>query len=204
MYSFGNTSGQATFTSLMGVDSLNAMFLSPGNVTVGVAKSENVNSPMGSYWMILLGTTADLATMAAEVDGGADPREVALAWLGDWHARALSPVRLGADGRAAAVAGPFDEAHIEFSEVSDPSPGVTLLTGRNGTGKTIVLDAIRGLFGPLFATVIVNVTLLPTFGVGLLAVLVRLRSAMPCCVEMLTWSSSPLPLPLPGTESGSN
>lgn len=28
-------------------------------------------------------TTADLATMAAEVDGGADPREVALAWLGE-------------------------------------------------------------------------------------------------------------------------
>nr|WP_064571536.1 glycine betaine ABC transporter substrate-binding protein [Gordonia sp. LAM0048] len=28
-------------------------------------------------------TTADLATMSAEVDGGSDPREVALAWLGE-------------------------------------------------------------------------------------------------------------------------
>ncbi len=28
-------------------------------------------------------TTADLATMSAEVDGGADPRDVALAWLGE-------------------------------------------------------------------------------------------------------------------------
>jgi len=36
--------------------------------------------------------------------------------------------------------GPFDEATIEFGDV-------TLLTGENGTGKSIVLDTIRTLFG---------------------------------------------------------
>jgi predicted ATPase len=46
--------------------------------------------------------------------------------------------------------GPFDEAHIEFSAEGEASPGVTLLTGRNGTGKTIVLDAIRAFFGPQY------------------------------------------------------
>ncbi len=54
--------------------------------------------------------------------------------------------------------GPFDEAHIEFSEVSDPSPGVTLLTGRNGTGKTIVLDAIRAFFGPQYGALECSIT----------------------------------------------
>jgi DNA repair exonuclease SbcCD ATPase subunit len=43
--------------------------------------------------------------------------------------------------------GPFDEAPLEFlSEPDDPVP-VTIITGENGTGKTILLDAIRGLFG---------------------------------------------------------
>lgn len=46
--------------------------------------------------------------------------------------------------------GPFDRTQVEFQEEGDPRPSVTLLTGRNGTGKTIVLDAIRALFGPYF------------------------------------------------------
>lgn len=46
--------------------------------------------------------------------------------------------------------GPFDEAEVEFLAEGDTSPGVTLLTGMNGTGKTIVLDAIRSFFGPRF------------------------------------------------------
>lgn len=44
--------------------------------------------------------------------------------------------------------GPFDEARVEFlSSDRATEPGVTLLTGLNGTGKTILLDAIRGAFG---------------------------------------------------------
>ncbi|MFO0644917.1 MAG: AAA family ATPase [Polyangiales bacterium] len=49
--------------------------------------------------------------------------------------------------------GPFDEASIEFLADGDTSGNVTLLTGANGTGKTIILDAIRTLFGSEFATV---------------------------------------------------
>ena len=47
--------------------------------------------------------------------------------------------------------GPFDDAHLEFwnpaSKPVEPAP-VAVITGENGTGKTILLDAIRGLFGP--------------------------------------------------------
>ena len=49
--------------------------------------------------------------------------------------------------------GPFDEANVEFLADGDTSANVTLLTGANGTGKTIILDAIRTLFGSEFATV---------------------------------------------------
>ena len=48
--------------------------------------------------------------------------------------------------------GPFDRAEIDFATGEDGAPAVTILTGENGTGKTIVLDAIRGMFGPQFAT----------------------------------------------------
>jgi predicted ATP-binding protein involved in virulence len=48
--------------------------------------------------------------------------------------------------------GPFDEAHLEF--VSDPAEAapVAFITGENGAGKSILLDAIRGMFGLQFAT----------------------------------------------------
>ncbi len=46
--------------------------------------------------------------------------------------------------------GPFDRADVEFLAEGDTSPSVTLLTGGNGTGKTIILDAIRGCFGKTF------------------------------------------------------
>ena len=44
--------------------------------------------------------------------------------------------------------GPFREGHLEFiPENDDPvNPPVTIITGENGTGKTIILDAIRGVF----------------------------------------------------------
>jgi predicted ATP-binding protein involved in virulence len=44
--------------------------------------------------------------------------------------------------------GPFDKAELEF--VADPEQEkapVTLITGENGTGKSIILDAIRAMFG---------------------------------------------------------
>lgn len=46
--------------------------------------------------------------------------------------------------------GPFDRANIEFAV---DAPRVTLITGINGTGKTIVLDAIRAMFGPEYAEI---------------------------------------------------
>jgi predicted ATP-binding protein involved in virulence len=44
--------------------------------------------------------------------------------------------------------GPFQEGHLEFISENDSSepPPVTIITGENGTGKTIILDAIRGVF----------------------------------------------------------
>jgi len=43
--------------------------------------------------------------------------------------------------------GPFDDAHLEFLSDPEDRPAVTLLTGENGTGKSVLLDAIRGMFG---------------------------------------------------------
>ena len=44
--------------------------------------------------------------------------------------------------------GPFKEAHLEFIGPDDNTekPPVVIITGENGTGKTIVIDAIRALF----------------------------------------------------------
>lgn len=43
--------------------------------------------------------------------------------------------------------GPFVEADLEFMTDEDEKPPVVLITGENGTGKSILLDAIRGVFG---------------------------------------------------------
>lgn len=48
--------------------------------------------------------------------------------------------------------GPFDHAEIELATEADGIEPVTLLTGQNGTGKTIVLDAIRGVFGSSYGS----------------------------------------------------
>ncbi len=49
--------------------------------------------------------------------------------------------------------GPFIEADIDFAADIKGRPPVTLITGENGTGKSIILDAIRGMFGDSFAKV---------------------------------------------------
>jgi len=44
--------------------------------------------------------------------------------------------------------GPFIEAEMCFLNDSDKKQSpVVLITGENGTGKSIILDAIRGMFG---------------------------------------------------------
>lgn len=47
--------------------------------------------------------------------------------------------------------GPFDEAELRFLDRADDEVPVTFITGENGTGKSIVLDAIRSMLGPEFA-----------------------------------------------------
>lgn len=47
--------------------------------------------------------------------------------------------------------GPFVEADLEFMTDEDAKPPVVLITGENGTGKSIILDAIRGVFGEQYA-----------------------------------------------------
>ena len=41
--------------------------------------------------------------------------------------------------------GPFLDAQLDFITDENQKPPVIIITGENGTGKTIVLDAIRGL-----------------------------------------------------------
>src|SRR4051812_48321468 len=43
--------------------------------------------------------------------------------------------------------GPFREAHLEFLSEPEELPPVALITGENGTGKSIILDAIRARHG---------------------------------------------------------
>ena len=50
--------------------------------------------------------------------------------------------------------GPFDKAELEL--IADPEQEkapVTLITGENGAGKSIILDAIRGMFGGLYCVI---------------------------------------------------
>lgn len=42
--------------------------------------------------------------------------------------------------------GPFKSAELDFiGDGNVEKPPVTIITGENGTGKTIILDAIRGV-----------------------------------------------------------
>ncbi|MCB9669861.1 MAG: ATP-binding protein [Alphaproteobacteria bacterium] len=43
--------------------------------------------------------------------------------------------------------GPFASERIELQTRAEGGPGVTFITGENGTGKSIVIDAIRATFG---------------------------------------------------------
>jgi hypothetical protein len=49
--------------------------------------------------------------------------------------------------------GPFDAATVRFLDGADDPRRVALITGENGTGKTVILDAIRMVFGMTFATI---------------------------------------------------
>ncbi|MDM8514647.1 AAA family ATPase [Desulfobacterales bacterium HSG16] len=46
--------------------------------------------------------------------------------------------------------GPFIKADMEFLADTDQKPRIVLITGENGSGKSIILDAIRGMFGHQF------------------------------------------------------
>lgn len=79
--------------------------------------------------------------------------------------------------------GPFDDARIEFLSNDEHEVPVTFITGENGTGKTIVLDAIRGLFGPQYCTL----------DRSLVRPKVEFRAEMNVCVNQATgliWSTS--------------
>ncbi len=49
--------------------------------------------------------------------------------------------------------GPFDSAEVEFlaEEADEPAIPVTIITGENGSGKSIIIDAIREMFGHWYA-----------------------------------------------------
>ncbi|MFT3769237.1 MAG: AAA family ATPase [Minicystis sp.] len=48
--------------------------------------------------------------------------------------------------------GPFDSANVRFlDDVDGDEVPVTIITGENGAGKSILIDAIRGMFGERFA-----------------------------------------------------
>ena len=46
--------------------------------------------------------------------------------------------------------GPFVEADLDFTDDGSTASQVVLITGENGAGKSIILDAIRGMFGSNF------------------------------------------------------
>jgi len=48
--------------------------------------------------------------------------------------------------------GPFLDDTIEFATFENSKSQVTILTGENGTGKTVIIDAIRKMFLPYYMT----------------------------------------------------
>lgn len=61
--------------------------------------------------------------------------------------------------------GPFREEYIEFITENDniQTPPVTIITGENGTGKTIILDALRGIIGGQWLKLERDITSNPIF-----------------------------------------
>jgi predicted ATP-binding protein involved in virulence len=64
--------------------------------------------------------------------------------------------------------GPFKSAELNFIENDEElqNPPVIILTGENGTGKTILLDAIRALLKGAFGGIEREITALPTFSIA--------------------------------------
>ena len=71
------------------------------------------------------------------------------AWQSDWHARALAPVQLATDGRAAAVRGRFDEAHFVSASSEawmhrDPSGYFMTTRDETGTLRDVPVSFVIG------------------------------------------------------------
>lgn len=43
--------------------------------------------------------------------------------------------------------GPFDQAELDFRDASEEAAPVTFITGENGTGKSVLIDSVRAMFG---------------------------------------------------------
>jgi predicted ATP-binding protein involved in virulence len=63
--------------------------------------------------------------------------------------------------------GPFQSAELNFIENDEElqNPPVIIITGENGSGKTILLDAIRGLFMGLTGSIEREITAEPVFSI---------------------------------------
>jgi predicted ATP-binding protein involved in virulence len=64
--------------------------------------------------------------------------------------------------------GPFKSAELNFIETDEElqNPPVIIITGENGSGKTILLDAIRALFMGVVASVEREISAEPTFSIA--------------------------------------
>ena len=58
--------------------------------------------------------------------------------------------------------GPFINAEIDFTNNSNKNP-VTIITGENGTGKSIIIDAIRAILSGWMQIVASGVTIFAVF-----------------------------------------
>ena len=104
------------------------------------------------------------------------------------------------------LAVPFGAIEAIFLEINAPLLSVksTGLINSKPAGNTSFTFTFVAESGPIFVTVIVKVTISPTFAFGLLTVFDKLKSAICEPIVTLSWSSSPFSVPLFGLESGSN
>ena len=104
------------------------------------------------------------------------------------------------------LAVPFGAIEAIFLEINAPLLSVksTGLINSKPAGNTSFTFTFVAESGPIFVTVIVKVTISPTFAFGLLTVFTKLKSAICEPIVTLSWSSSPFSVPLFGLESGSN